>query len=74
MTGCVDDVFQNGDLDYDGNPYWADWPTSVSPNQFPGSFQQSPPTTNGKSYSKWQIQTDAALSEPSCAFPDPSGC
>ena len=74
VTGCVDDVFQNGDLDYDGNPYWADWPTSASPNRFPGSFQQSPPTTNGKTYSRWQIQTDAALSEASCQFPDPSGC
>jgi hypothetical protein len=74
VTGCVDDVFQNGDLDYDGNPYWADWPTSVKPNRFPGSFQQAPPTTNGKTYSKWQIQTDAALSEPSCMFPKPAGC
>ena len=74
VTGCVDDVFQNGDLDYDGNPYWADWPTSVKPNRFPGSFQQAPPTTNGKTYPKWQIQTDAALSEPSCMFPNAAGC
>jgi hypothetical protein len=74
VTGCVDDVFQNGDLDYDGNPYWPDWPTSTTANRFPASFQQSPPTTNGKSYSRFQIQTDAALSEPSCMFPDPSGC
>jgi hypothetical protein len=74
VTGCVDDVFQNGDLDFDGNPYWPDWPNSVQPNRFPGSFLQASPTTSGKSYSHLQFQTDAALSEASCQFPDPSGC
>jgi hypothetical protein len=74
VTGCVDDVFQNGDLDFDGNPYWADWPNSTVPNKFPATFRQSPPTTHGKSYSRMQIQTDAALSMASCKFPNPAGC
>jgi hypothetical protein len=23
-TGCQDDLFQNGDLDFDGSPYWTE--------------------------------------------------
>ena len=35
VTGC--DVFFGaiGDLDYDGQPYWADWPNSVQPGHVP---------------------------------------
>jgi hypothetical protein len=75
VTGCVDDVFQNGDLDFDGSPYWADWPNSTVPNKFPSTFRQNTPTTvGGATYSRFQFQTDTALSEASCQFPDPSGC
>jgi hypothetical protein len=74
VTGCLDNLFQNGDLDYDGNSYWPDWPTSTTPNLFPATFLQTFPTTNGRDYARFQIQTDAALSEPSCTFPDTSGC
>jgi hypothetical protein len=75
VTGCEDNLFQNGDLDFDGNGYWPDWPTSTSPNRFPSTFRQLPPTTaGGVSYSRFQIQTDAALSESSCKFPGTSGC
>jgi hypothetical protein len=74
VTGCLDNVFQNGDLDYDGNPYWPDWPNSTSPNRFPSTFLQAQPTTNGAGYPRFQFQTDAALSEASCAFPNPAGC
>jgi hypothetical protein len=35
---------------------------------------QAQPTTNGAEYPQFQMQTDAALSEASCQFPDPSGC
>ena len=74
VTGCLVEVFQNGDLDFDGNPYWADWPTSTSPNLFPSTFLQAQPTSNGAGYPQFQFQTDAALSEASCAFPNPAGC
>jgi hypothetical protein len=75
VTGCEDNVFQNGDLDFDGNPYWPDWPNSTVPNRFPSTFRQLPPTTvGGAGYSRFQFQTDAALSESSCHFPDTSGC
>jgi hypothetical protein len=72
-TGCQDNVFQNGDLDFDGTPYWAEWPTSTTPGIYPGSFVDSPPTTAGRSYSAWFPQTDVALSESTCSDGG-SGC
>ncbi len=74
VTGCEDDVFSGGDLDFDGTSYWADWPTSTTPNRFPSTFLQHFPTTNGHAYAAFQFQTDAALSEESCDFPHPAGC
>jgi hypothetical protein len=68
VTGCQDNVEQNGDLDFDGTPYWADWPTSTTPNTFPSTFlQQAPTTVGGANYPPFQFQTDAALSESTCA-------
>jgi hypothetical protein len=76
VTGCTDGVLQNGDLDFDGNPYWADWPTGPSPTAtFPGSFVQSLPTQgNGAQYGQFFIQTDLALSESTCTASSLSGC
>jgi hypothetical protein len=75
VTGCEDDLFQNGDLDFDGNGYWAEWPTSTVPNRFPATFLQAQPTTaGGVRYSRFQLQTDTALSESTCSFPKPGGC
>jgi hypothetical protein len=75
VTGCEDNWFQNGDLDFDGNGYWREWPNSTTPDSFPSTFLQSPPTTgNGAAYPKFQIQTDTALSESTCQFPNTSGC
>ena len=34
-TGCQDDIFQNGDLDFDGSPYWTEWPTGNQPDHLP---------------------------------------
>jgi hypothetical protein len=74
ITGCLDDVFQNGDLDFDGSPYWPDWPNSTKPDLFPSTFRQAQPTTFGHRYPLFQFQTDAALSELSCHFPSGVGC
>jgi uncharacterized membrane protein len=75
VTGCIDDYTQNGDLDFDGSPYWADWPTSATPTaKFPGSFVEQLPATEGRSYSQYFIQTDLALSESTCTGSTPSGC
>jgi hypothetical protein len=67
MTGCMDNYAQNGDLDFDGTPYWPEWPTGSQPTTtFPGSFVQQLPTTGGAQYSQFFLQTDVALSESTC--------
>jgi hypothetical protein len=65
-TGCQDEFFQNGDLDFDGSPYWTEWPTSTTPGIHPSSFVESSPTTTGRQYTEFFLQTDLALSEASC--------
>jgi len=75
VTGCLDDVTQNGDLDFDGTPYFADWPNSVTPGRFPSPFLQQQPRTGGGIYSKIQFETDAPASEITTCAPDtPQGC
>jgi hypothetical protein len=78
VTGCQDDLFQNGDLDFDGSPYYADWPQSTTPTStFPGAFSEALPTTaGGKAYASFYFQTDVALSElnTKCGTADPKGC
>jgi len=66
LTGCQANLFQNGDLDFDGTPYWKEWPTSLTPNIYPGSFLELFPTTNGAQYTAYHLQTDVALSEETC--------
>jgi hypothetical protein len=66
LTGCQDNIFQNGDLDFDGTPYWTEWPTGNFPNRYPSTFVESLPTTHGRSYSSFFMQTDLALSESTC--------
>jgi len=74
VTGCQDNVFQNGDLDFDGTPYYPEWPTSTQPGLYPGSFVEQFPSTGGRSYSNYFFQTDIALSEGSCTSTTLSGC
>lgn len=76
VSGCLEDFTQNGDLDFDGSPYWPDWPTGTTPNKFPSTFQQQAPTSQGSPYSQFQFQTDVALSEQTtCTSPfTASGC
>jgi hypothetical protein len=79
MTGCLDNLFQNGDLDFDGSPYWREWPTSTKPGIHPGSFVQSMPTSGGSQYPKFFFQTDLGLSESTCpgngvGGSQPGGC
>lgn len=73
VTGC-DVFFAGGDVDFDGTPYWADWPTSTTPNTFPSTFTQRAPTTAGSNYPQFQFQTDVALSELTCSGPAGPGC
>ncbi len=67
MTGCIDELTQNGDLDFDGTPYWPEWPTGTTPTIYPSTFVESLPVTNfGHQYQQFFIQTDIALSESTC--------
>jgi len=72
LTGCLA-TLAGGDLDFDGTPYWPEWPTSVTPNRFPGSFVELFPTTNGRQYSQFHFQTDLALSELATCGPQSNG-
>ena len=64
MTGCQTGI--SGDTDFDGSSYWKEWPTSLKPGTFPGSFLELFPTTDGAQYPGYYIQTDLALSEQAC--------
>jgi hypothetical protein len=67
MTGCQDNLFQNGDLDFLGTPYYPEWPTGPTPTSlFPSSFVEQFPTSNGLQYQQYFAQTDVALSESQC--------
>ena len=74
MTGC--DVFFGavGDLDFDGTSYRADWPTSVTPNRYPATFQQATPASGGHPFSGVQFMTDVSASESSCNLVSGAGC
>ena len=61
VTGC--DVYAFGDVDFDGSPYWADWPRSLTAGPFPTPFLQQKPTTGGHQYSQIQFMTDTSASE-----------
>jgi hypothetical protein len=82
VTGC--DVFFDaiGDLNYDGTPYYPDWPDSVTPDRFPSTVLQAQPTTGyGKRYPQIQFVTDNSATQlidgcdpttgASCVLPPP---
>jgi hypothetical protein len=77
VTGCP--VFFNaiGDLDYDGTPYYPDWPNSVQPDRYPSSFRQQQPTTaGGAHYPAIQFMTDSSATQlnTNCNLVTGSGC
>jgi hypothetical protein len=73
-TGCQDDIFQNGDLDFDGSPYWTEWPTGTHPTIYPSTFVEQFPRSAGRQYRQYFFQTDIALSESTCTATTLSGC
>jgi hypothetical protein len=76
VTGC--DVFFGaiGDLEYDGQPYWADWPNSLKAGPFPSPFLQQQPTSAGHRYSQIQFMTDTSATEfnTGCNLVNGTGC
>jgi hypothetical protein len=76
ITGCLD-VLAGGDLDFDGTPYWTEWPTSTTPTNTPSTMVFQPPTTGAghSQYAQFQTQTDLGFVESTTCTPDtPSGC
>ena len=73
VTGCEDNQFQNGDLDYDGSSYIADWPDGSA--NHPTSFRYLGPfDASGNSYPSVQWETDGPGSENSCLNGSNSAC
>jgi hypothetical protein len=74
VTGC--DVFFGaiGDLDYDGTPYWPDWPDATQPDRYPSTFLQRQPTSLGHRYESIQFVTDTSATQPGCDLITGAGC
>ena len=73
VAECNQERTQNGDLDYDGQSYLADWPNGS--RNFPTTFQYIGPfTRGGHTYPKIQFETDAAGSEALCNTMTGAGC
>ncbi|HEX6796731.1 MAG TPA: hypothetical protein VF116_03335 [Ktedonobacterales bacterium] len=73
IAGCEDNFFQNGDLDFDGSSYIADWPDG-SPNH-PSPFRYLGPfDAHGQPYPSIQFETDLAGSESFCNTATGAGC
>jgi hypothetical protein len=74
VAGCLDNFFQNGDLDFDGTSYTASaWPNGT-PNH-PTAFEYIGPfTTGGASYPQVQYETNVPQSESLCNVGTGSGC
>jgi hypothetical protein len=69
VTGCT-----GGDLDYDGTPYWRDWPATVTPGMFPSPLTERQPVTAGGRYPKMQFLTDNPATNNRCDPAHPVNC
>ncbi|MEV4264179.1 hypothetical protein [Kribbella sp. NPDC049584] len=73
IAGCQENVFQNGDLDFDGSSYQADWPDGSRGH--PTSFEYLGPFTGGiHPYPSIQFETNVAASEILCNTRTGAGC
>jgi hypothetical protein len=77
LTGCPAYV-AGGDLDFDGTPYWRQWPTGPTRTAtLPAPFHINSPTTGNPAtiYDKFQFQTDLGfVEETTCNPGTPQGC
>jgi len=70
---CFNNRYQNGDLDFDGQSYLADWPNG-SPN-YPTSFEYAGPfTVGGHTYPLVQFETVVGGSSHRCDTGTGTGC
>ncbi|MEP7023783.1 MAG: hypothetical protein ABJB47_08220, partial [Actinomycetota bacterium] len=74
LAFCLDNFFQNGDLDFDGTSYQANaWPNGTA-NQ-PTAFRYIGPfDANGNLYPKVQIESDVPASESLCNVANGNNC
>ena len=72
QTGCFQNLFQNGDVDFDGTSYQPDWPNGSS--NFPETFRYTGPFSNGHAYRQVQYETDGTASEQHCNITTGVGC
>ncbi len=72
IAGCEDNYFQNGDLDFDGSSYIADWPDGS--RSHPTSFAYLGPVSHGRSYPQIQFESNAPGSEANCNPATGGGC
>jgi hypothetical protein len=74
VTGCLDNFFQNGDLDFDGTGYQSKaWPNGTS--NHPTAFRYMGPfNASGNPYPKIQFETDVPASESLCNVTTGKGC
>jgi hypothetical protein len=74
VAGCLDNIFQNGDLDFEGTSYTASaWPDGT--RNHPAAFEYIGPfTTGGASYPQVQYETNVPQSESLCDVTTGSGC
>jgi hypothetical protein len=73
MAMCLDTVFQNGDLDFDGNGYRHDWPDGGPDHPTPFAYA-GPFDSSGAPYPTVQFESDAPASESSCDTETGTGC
>jgi len=73
IAGCQQNAFQNGDLDFEGTSYQADWPDGQAGH--PTSFQYIGPFTGrGHTYPTVQFETNVGGSEILCDVATGAGC
>jgi hypothetical protein len=73
IAGCQQNVFQNGDLDFDGTSYQADFPDGQAGH--PTSFQYLGPFDGGgHTYPSIRYETDVPASEITCNTATGAGC
>lgn len=72
LAFCSQNFSQNGDLDFDGTPYQADWPNGSS--NYPTSVRYVGPFTHGHTYPGVQFETDIGGSSNLCNTTTGVGC
>ena len=73
IAGCLDNAFQNGDLDFDGTSYRHDWPDGTRGH--PSTFAYLGPfTPHGGTYPTIQFETNVGASEILCDTGTGTGC